>query len=337
MDQAMDDAARIVAHCRLDRNVGILSLVLLLGLFGTFLINTLLSTNMHWAHVSVLSGMMGLTVFAILILWLRTCFIGLKVAIGITQLSPYAVLITTGVVPMCIFTATSVAHLFLMDHLKFVPHGLRITAGACHVICLIMAAIFDDVGLLNLFHKVLGTGHLHLNPKCTAVTVGLLFPFAQMAVLYVAQGALATRYQSALGLAEEKAVVASHAIDRILQVVSHELQTPLHIIAGFAECVRKERHESGSSTNWGTQIGTHCKELLVCTVVSGVVIGRLRQRYRLWGVGVVRLACLRPHAPQNAVRAPLPNPPAWLCGTNPMTLTKPEPTGLVSLRTKHKS
>ena len=31
------------------------------------------------------------------------------------------------------------------------------------------------------------------------------------------------------------------------------------------------------------------------------------------------------HAPQNAVRTPQPNPSVWLCVTNPMTLTEPEP------------
>jgi signal transduction histidine kinase/CheY-like chemotaxis protein len=261
IDVGREEAPPSSMDCRLERrNVGILSLLLVFGILGILLINTLL-TDIHWAQIAVFSGMMVLTVLAILILWLRNCFIGLKAAIAMTQLSPYAVLITTvAVVPMCIFTATSVAHLFLMGYLKWLPRWLRITAGACHIICLIIASVFEDVGLLSLYHDHARDHPLfYLELKRTAIVVGLLFPFAHMAVLYVAQGALVTRYVSALGLAEEKAEVASRVSDRILQVVSHELRTPLHAIAGFAECVRKE---SGTIGHWGTEIDTHCKQLL---------------------------------------------------------------------------
>ena len=245
---------------RHEKCVGVLCLLLLLGLFGTLLTSSLLAAHVQWAGIAVLAGLMVPTLLAILVLWLRNRALVLKTTIAITQLLPYAaLLVTLEVVTMGIFTATSTVHLFLVAHLKWLPPWIGIAAGICHVTCLIVASVIGDEGFLSLWGD---TAHLFsLRLKQTTITISLLFPFAQMALLFVAQEVLLVRWQSSLASAERKAEAHSQASDRILSVVSHEMQSPLHIIAGFADSIGKMR---GSVGAWGKEIHKNSKVLLVC-------------------------------------------------------------------------
>ena len=265
MEQVIDiSATPCEAHGCLDKKVGIVSLLLLLGFLGTFLINSLLLTHIEWAQVGVLAAMMVLTILATLILWLYGRFLGLKIAVAVTQLLPYALLFTTAeVVTMCIFTTISVTHLLLMCHLKWFPCWLRTTAGACHVVCLVIATVFEDLGLLSLHRDAVRgiCAHFCLQPNQTAIAVSMLFAFAQMVVLLMAKEALVTRYKCAFKAAQEQADAGSEVSHRILQVVSHELQNPLHVIGGFADSIQKQGGPLGA---WGKEINTQCKRLQVC-------------------------------------------------------------------------
>ena len=267
MDHVIDiNEGPCVAHCCWQKSVGILSMLLLLSVCGVFLINAAL-VHAQWPQITVLVGIMVLTVLAILLVGLCDRYIGVKIVVAITQLLPCAVLFTTAeVIPMGIFTANSIGHLFLLDFLMGFPRWLLVAAGACHVICLFIASVFDDVGWLSVYFDffcdaVHDCQMFSLKPKQAAIVVGLLVPLVQMAVLFKVQQALLTRYKSALEVAEARAEAASQTSNRMLQVVSHELQNPLHVITGFAESVVKI---GGSVGGWGKEINNRCRELLVC-------------------------------------------------------------------------
>ena len=191
------------------------------------------------ARLSLPLGLLAGTLAAGLLVRCKGRYIGMYIVAALGQCAPCAVLfLSCDVALVQAFASFAAALAFLLLCLRRLPLRAALCAVALQAVCVVAAVLTVGVGALSCCRPA-GCGE-----SMRPLQVGNdLFPFAVLCALCVLQ---------------QGARDGRPAGDCILQVVSHEIFSPLHVIAGHAGLLAKK---DGVVGEWGTEIAAHCSQL----------------------------------------------------------------------------
>ena len=253
MDMDMDKARR-----QLGKKMVLIVLAVAIPILAVFLGKALLAQEKEWPRVGVVVVLIILAIIAFLAVWFKEWYHVLKVAVFVNQALPVLIMFSSCEVhTYLMYGATTILQLFLMDSMRLSPRWLTIATGVAHLVVGTVGSILQDMGVLEAVCIPI----MRFGESQTFTTVSWCTIYFLMAALYITQEQLLMRHNLALQEALKDARHHMEANDRMMQVVSHEMRSPLHVISGLADALSRSDGEIGS---YGRDIEVQCRQLLVC-------------------------------------------------------------------------